>query len=148
MPSWRLPAARLELHRCFRARLYLWLALQCACLPLLLFGRISRLWLAAAAALALADLLRARWHLPVADLRFDGRTWWLVAAGRSDQRLQPVGPAYWSGSLLATRLRGAGGTYRLLLWRLQVDAETWRRLSLALRYGVSTVSTGSAARPG
>ena len=147
-PYWRLPAVRLELCHCYRARRRLWLLLQSAVLPLLVLGGFPPWLIGAGICLPAADLLRCRLRLPMADVRFDGRHWWLVAAGQGESRLRLDAVGYCSPALLAASLSGGGQSHALLLWRAQVGTETWRRLCLALRYGVSTVSTASGARSG
>jgi hypothetical protein len=139
-----LPAVQLDLHYCFRARLCCWglflvtvLALGGLGLPLL-----------AACCLALLQLALFRWRLPSGTLRFDGRHWWLSAPGRVAEKLLLHGRGYTGDACLAGVFCGESRDCSLFLWRFQVDRESWRRLQLALRYGVSTVSTAPGARPG
>jgi len=97
---------------------------------------------------------------PPDDFMFDGRQWWLQRWLRPDgatveqddtvaQRALDVVTSGYSGPLCqSVLLADARRRYRLLLWRWQCDKETWRRLTLAIRYGDSIVSTGSADIPG
>ncbi len=142
MPSWHLPAVRLDLIYSFRARLRLWVLIL---VPLLLLGGPVSL---PAVLLAALDLAVFRWRLPLGSVCFDGCRWWLRVRGRPDQLLVMPGHAYTGGYCLAVALVGDTARLQLLLFRGQVDRECWRRLLLALRYGVSTVSSADAARSG
>jgi hypothetical protein len=61
-----------------------------------------------------------------------------------ERSLDVTAPGYSGPLCQSVLLACARHRYRLLLWRWQCDRETWRRLTLAIRYGDSMVSTGSA----
>lgn len=87
---------------------------------------------------------------------FDGEHWWCTSTLSGDvssrfdgdKSLEASGPGY-AGPLLVVRplARSQQGCV-LMVWRWQCNRESWRRLQLAIRYGVNTVSTATSARSG
>ena len=141
-----MPAVQIDFNRAAAGRRALWVLLLGATL-VVSSGILPALGLAALA-LVLALGSRCRRRATAGVLHFDGRNWWLRGENRRDEILCLAAAGYCNACLVSLRLVGERRECSLLVWRWQLDRESWRRLRLAARYGVNTVSTASAAISG
>ena len=165
--GWQTPAFRLE-PRLTPAFALSVAALLCAALGLCWWSSLPGWACALASVLACAACCREltglnrRWgalrgaSLRVRAVCFDAGGWWLELSGGDRVPAELAGPPL-NGRRIKAALLHRCDSHRRDRWRAPfrlcvpvggVPPEQWRRLSLALDYGSSTVSAASAAGSG